>query len=29
MADALGTSTMRAALVGIDFGAVDFSASLE
>jgi len=29
MADALGTPTMRAALVGIDFGAVDFSASLE
>lgn len=29
MADAPGTPTMRAALVGIDFGAVDFSASLE
>jgi GTP-binding protein HflX len=29
MADAPGTPTMRAALVGIDFGAGDFSASLE
>lgn len=29
MADAPGTPTLRAALVGIDFGAVDFSASLE
>jgi GTP-binding protein HflX len=29
MADAQGTPTMRAALVGIDFGAGDFSASLE
>ncbi|GAB3418698.1 GTPase HflX [Massilia agilis] len=29
MAEAPGTSTMRAALVGIDFGAGDFSASLD
>jgi GTP-binding protein HflX len=29
MADAQGTPTMRAALVGIDFGAGDFTASLE
>ena len=29
MADAHGTPTMRAALVGIDFGAGDFTASLE
>jgi GTP-binding protein HflX len=29
MADAPGTHTMRAALVGVDFGAVDFTASLE
>lgn len=29
MAEAPGTSTMRAALVGIDFGAGDFGASLE
>ena len=29
MADAPGTPTMRAALVGIDFGAGDFAASLE
>ncbi|MDB5745198.1 MAG: hflX [Massilia sp.] len=29
MADAPGTSTMRAVLVGVDFGAVDFTASLE
>lgn len=29
MADASGTSTQRAALVGIDFGTGDFSASLE
>ena len=29
MADAPGTPTLRAALVGIDFGAVDFGASLE
>jgi len=29
MADAPGTPNMRAALVGVDFGAVDFSASLE
>jgi GTP-binding protein HflX len=29
MADAPGTPTMRAALVGVDFGAVDFTASLE
>ena len=29
MADAPGTPVMRAALVGVDFGAVDFTASLE
>ena len=29
MADAPGTPSMRAALVGVDFGAVDFTASLE
>ena len=29
MADAPGTPTMRAVLVGVDFGAVDFTASLE
>src|SRR5437868_15359643 len=29
MAEAPGTNTMRAALVGIDFGVGDFSASLE
>ena len=29
MADAPGNTSMRAALVGIDFGAGDFTASLE